>query len=57
MVRQIGNVLLSVPERRHEYGKNLQSVKEILTISPVLDQIEKVLVGCRNDPEIDFSLP
>jgi len=55
VIDQQGNIFFSPSKRRKMNGKNLETVIQIIPESPLADEIEKVLLGCGNQPYIDSA--
>ena len=55
--REIGDVAGARAQRGNGDRKNVQAIEQILAEPPALDQIDQVLVGRRNQPEIDLDRP
>src|SRR6516165_7469690 len=53
--REIGNIVAPRPERRNVNGKDIQPVIEILAEEAALDEFDQVLIGRRNQPDIDLD--
>ena len=51
-----GYVLFSFSERRNVNGINLEPVKEVIPEISAFNEVKKILVRRRDDPEINFTL-
>src|SRR5258706_13596825 len=50
-----GDVVLSLPQRRHPDRQHLHPVVEVLAELPRLDELLQVLVARRDDPDVDVA--
>ena len=53
MLDQIGNVVAPVAQRRHEDREDVEPIEQVLAELAVLDLLQKVAVGGRDQPDVD----
>ena len=55
MADELGHVVEALAQGRHPDGEDVQPIIEILAEAAVVDQIDQVLIGGRDQPDIDLD--
>ena len=55
VTHQHGNIFAALPQRRHLYRKNIQTVEQIAAKFPVRHHLHQITNGGRDEPDIYFS--